>query len=138
MTKRVTNQSFDWRSLKLVQQLEPGMPTACLSIQSANTDNLRDARWTAGLQMADHASAPELVKAAACAVWSPNNGALTQALVEQAQALGLQVHPWTINEPADMRRLLDWGVDGIITDYPDRLRATLQQRGMALPAAVAY
>ena len=138
MTKRVTIQSFDWRSLKLVQQLEPGMPTACLSIQSANTDNLQGTSWTAGLRLADHASVPELVKAAACTIWSPNNGALTQALVKQAQALGLQVHPWTINEPTDMRRLLDWGVDGIITDYPDRLRAVLQQRGMALPAAVAY
>ena len=138
MTQRVTIQSFDWRTLKLVHQLEPGMPTACLSIESTNANNLRDANWTAGLRLADHASAPDLVKAAACTVWSPNNGALTQALVKQAQALGLQVHPWTINEPGDMTRLLDWGVDGIITDYPDRLRAILQQRGMPVPAAAGY
>ena len=138
MAKRVTVQSFDWQSLKLVQQLEPSMPTACLSIQAANSNNLQGARWTAGLQLSDHAGAPGLVKAAACTIWSPNNGALTLALVKQAQALGLQVHPWTINEPADMQRLLDWGVDGIITDYPDRLRAVLQQRGMPLPTAVAY
>ena len=138
MTKRVTVQSFDWQSLKLVQQLEPGMPTACLSIQTASSNNLQGARWTAGLQLSDHAGVPGIVKAAACTIWSPNNGALTQNLVKQAQALGLQVHPWTINEPADMQRLLDWGVDGIITDYPDRLRAALQQRGMPLPTAVEY
>ena len=43
--------------------------------------------------------------------------------------------PTTVNEIADMERLMDWGVDGIITDRPDRLRAVMQQRGMALPAA---
>ena len=136
MEKRVTIQSFDWRSLKLVQQLEPGVPTACLSVQSANADNLRGTSWTAGLQLSAYASAPDLVKAAACTIWSPNNGSLTQALVKRAQALGLLVHPWTINDPVDMQRLLDWGVDGIITDYPDRLRIILQQRGMVMPAAV--
>jgi glycerophosphoryl diester phosphodiesterase len=36
-----------------------------------------------------------------------------------------------------MARLIDWGVDGLITDYPDRLRAVMQQRGMVLPPAVA-
>jgi glycerophosphoryl diester phosphodiesterase len=38
---------------------------------------------------------------------------------------------------SDMGRLLDWKVDGIITDYPDRLRGIMQQRGMPLPAPVA-
>jgi glycerophosphoryl diester phosphodiesterase len=47
--------------------------------------------------------------------------------------LGLQVIPWTVNEVADMRRLMDWGVDGIITDYPDRLREVMRERGLPLP-----
>jgi len=37
----------------------------------------------------------------------------------------LQIVPWTVNEPVDMQRLLNWGVDGITTDYPDRLLALL-------------
>ena len=56
--------------------------------------------------------------------------------MREAQDLGLSVIPWTVNEAADMERLLDWRVDGIITDYPDRLRAVLQRRGIALPPAV--
>jgi len=53
--------------------------------------------------------------------------------LRQAQQLGLKVIPWTVNEPDDMDRLIGWGVDGLISDYPDRLRARLQARGVALP-----
>jgi len=135
MAGRTSIQSFDWRTLQLVQQLAPGIPTVYLTVQTANNDNVRDGRWTAGLRIADHGSVPKLVKAAGGAVWSPNGAALTQALVQEAQALGLQVIPWTINSPPDMERLIDWGVDGLITDYPDRLRAVLAARRLPLPPA---
>ena len=41
--------------------------------------------------------------------------------------------PWTVNEPGDMRRLIEMKVDGIITDYPNRLRGVMSERGLALP-----
>lgn len=136
MRERVSIQSFDWRTLQRVQQREPGIPTVYLSIQTANTDNTKDGTWTAGLRLADHGSVPRMVKAAGGKVWAPNQGALTQALVREAQALGLQVIPWTVNNPADMDRIVGWGVDGLITDYPDRLREVLGKRGIALPPQV--
>ena len=137
MTRRVTIQSFDWRTLLLVQKLEPAIPTVYLTIQTANNDNTRDGLWTGGLKIADHGSAPKMVKASGGAVWSPNGGAVTEALVKEAHALGLKVVPWTINNPADMDRMIGWGVDGLISDYPDRLRDVLRARGMALPPAVS-
>ena len=137
MASRVTLQSFDWRTLQLAQKRAPQIPTVYLSFQTASVDTTKDGVWTAGFQLADHGgSLPRMVKAAGGAVWSPNGGALTQALVKEAQALGLQVIPWTINTPADMQRLMDWGVDGLITDYPDQLRDVMKARKMALPLAV--
>lgn len=138
MTGRVTLQSFDWRSLRLVQTLEPTIPTACLSSGSpgSSAGNIHDARWTAGLGLSDYPSVPALVKAAGCNIWSPNFNNLTPALVKQAQSLGLQVLPWTVNEAADMQLLLEQGVDGLITDYPDRLRVQMGKHGLLLPAAV--
>jgi glycerophosphoryl diester phosphodiesterase len=116
MQDRVTIQSFDWRSLRRVQQVQPGLPTSYLTIQTANTDNVNDPAWTAGLLLSDHGgSVPRLVKAAGGGSWAPNGGALTEALVKEAQALGLKVTPWTVNAPADMERFIAWGVDGIIT-----------------------
>lgn len=134
MASRVSIQSFDWRTLRLVQQAAPTIPTVCLTVQSASSDNVRDGRWTAGLKLEEHGSTPALVKAAGCSAWSPNAGALTQPLVKDAQALGLQVVPWTVNQPADMDRLMGWGVDGLITDYPDRAREVMAARRMPLPA----
>lgn len=53
---------------------------------------------------------------------------LTRGFVAAAHARNLHVHAWTINDPADMRRLLDAGVDGIMTDYPERLLALLGRK----------
>jgi glycerophosphoryl diester phosphodiesterase len=134
MERRVSIQSFDWRTLKLVQQLAPEIPTVHLTLQSTNNDTVRDGTWTAGLRMGDHGgSVPRLVKAAGGRTWSPNAGALTQDSLKEAQELGLRVIPWTVNAPADMDRLIAWGVDGLITDYPDRLRDAMARAGLPLP-----
>lgn len=137
MTKRVMIQSFDWRTLALVQRLEPGMRTVYLTVQGRNTNNVEDPAWTAGRQARDYPSLPDMIKAAGGKVWAPNYNNIEASSAQRAHGLGLQLVPWTVNETADMRRLIDWGVDGIITDYPDRLREVMRERGLALPAGLA-
>ena len=55
---------------------------------------------------------------------------LTKARVGAIHRAGYRVHVWTINVRDDMHTLIDWGVDGIVTDRPDLLREVLQARGM--------
>jgi glycerophosphoryl diester phosphodiesterase len=135
---RTTVQSFDWRTLLEVRKLAPEIATACLTIETQNMDTVRRATppspWHAGLDLAAHGgSVPKLVKAAGCGTWSMFWRNLTPELVKEAKALGLAVVPWTVNDPTEMGRLIDLGVDGVITDYPDRLRQVMAQRGLKLP-----
>ncbi len=138
MARRTAVQSFDWRTLAIVQREAPEIATAYLSSQGADIDNIGAGRqepspWTAGVQLRDHGSVPKMVKAAGGAIWSPNYRDLDAALVKNARELGLKVLPWTVNDRADMERLIDWGVDGLITDYPDRLREVMAAKGLPLP-----
>jgi glycerophosphoryl diester phosphodiesterase len=138
MAERTTVQSFDWRTLIEVKRLRPRQATACLTIEaeSMNT-NAVDATgaspWHAGLRRADHRSLPRLVKAAGCETWSMFWRNLTPELAAEARALGLKLLPWTVNDPAEMARLIDMNVDGLITDYPDRLRKVLAAKQIPLP-----
>ena len=126
MIDRADLQSFDWRTLLEARALAPGLSTACLTVEQPWEDNLRRGRpgpspWTAGLDVDSFGgSTPRLVKAAGCAVWSPHHRDLTGEALAEAHALGLRVVVWTVNEAADMRALARLGVDGIISDYPDR------------------
>jgi glycerophosphoryl diester phosphodiesterase len=136
MAQRVIIQSFDWRTLALVQQQAPGLRTACLTAQQAWTDNITPKpgrpRWTGAVATHDHADVPSMVAAAGGNIWSPYFGDLTVALVTQAQALGLRVIPWTVNTATDLDSMIELGVDGLISDYPDRVVATLKQKKIGL------
>jgi glycerophosphoryl diester phosphodiesterase len=145
MTGRSTVQSFDWRTLIVMQKLAPDIPTVYLSAQQTWLDNIQAGEpgaspWTAGLDVDDYAgSVPKAIKAAGGQVWSPYWKNLTADSLKEAQGAGLEVVVWTVNDPADMARMMDMGVDGIITDYPDRLRALLDARGYARnPKTGAY
>lgn len=134
---RSTIQSFDWRTLQVVQREAPEIGTVYLTARQRWLDNVAGdpSPWTAGFRLAEHGSVPKMIHAAGGRIWSSFFGDLDRAQVQQAQALGIQVLAWTVNEPADIARLLDLGVDGIISDRPDRVRAEMARRGMALPMA---
>jgi glycerophosphoryl diester phosphodiesterase len=127
---RVTIQSFDWRTLEAVKELAPDIPVACLAVMNFSIDgawyNLQPggegpSPWLAGLDFDDYGSIPALVHAFAADILSPYYREIDQQDVEEAHRLGLKVIPWTVNDKRTMKKLIDWGVDGVITDTPDSL-----------------
>ncbi|NDP43496.1 MAG: glycerophosphodiester phosphodiesterase [Aromatoleum sp.] len=139
LADRVTIQSFDWRTLLEAKKLAPEIETVCLTIETADNDTVRrnaggPSPWLGGLDLAAvGGSLPKLVKAAGCGTWSPFWRNVTASLVVEAHALGLKLIPWTVNEPANMAALIAIDVDGLITDYPNRLRKVMADNGIPLP-----
>lgn len=105
---RVIIQSFDHRSLLAIRQINDSIQLAALT-----------SRYIPDL---------EELSQQGIMIWSPNYRGLNQDLVEEAHELGLRVIPWTVNDNEDMAVLIEVGVDGIITDYPDRLMEIVTEK----------
>jgi glycerophosphoryl diester phosphodiesterase len=111
---RTVVRSFDHRCVRALRRLESRLSAVALV---AGTTPVAPA---------------DLVRQADAQGYGPDLEFLDERQVRELHAAGLRVIPWTVNDPADWERLLAWGVDGLTTDYPDRLAAFLQARGVAL------
>ena len=107
LLERVTLQSFDLNILEAIHQQQAGIVTAQLV---ENTDSFQD-----NLQRLSFKPT----------IYSPYFEVINQQMVDEVHAQGMRLVPWTVNEVTDMRRLLFLGVDGIITDYPNRIEEAL-------------
>ena len=136
---RVMIESFDWRTLQLVQKQAPSIPTVYLTQVQQPEENIyhdRPSPWTAGFDPLKYGgSIPRAVKAAGGGIWSPLYEDIDAASITEAHKLGLKVVVWTVNKPEDMARFIEMGVDGIISDRPDVLRAVAAKKGITPPAA---
>jgi len=149
---RATIQSFDWRTLAVVRQRAPEIARAYLTAERDWLDNVArgapgPSPWLDGLDVDDFgASIPDMIAAAESpnpekpvapppwsVVWAPYFRDLRQLDLDRAHSLGIKVVVWTVNDRATMGSLIDMGVDGIITDYPARLRAVMAAQGLAPP-----
>ena len=108
MDKRTTVQAFDWRLLKVVEREAPELPTVYCT-------------WGEG-------SDPARVHAAGGNIWSPDFERVTPEKLAAARKWNMWVTVWTVNEPADIARMVAMGVDGIACDYPDRVFNELRKR----------
>lgn len=139
-------QSFDWRTLPLVRAAAPSIPRIALWDE---TTFVPGSPWLDGIDPAvvsDPIVAATMVGADVLSPGysvpygqvpgDPGFALVADAeFVSRAHGLGLKVIPWTINDPGAMRAQIAAGADGIITDYPTRLRSVMAELGMPLPPA---
>lgn len=118
---------FDWRVIVAARLMIPELDCVAL-LEEATVQP--GTEWLAGLDPADLAGA---ALAAGASVVSAQASLTTPDLIDAAHRLDLMVTPWTVNDPADMAHFIDLGVDGLVTDYPDRARAVLESYGLRLP-----
>jgi glycerophosphoryl diester phosphodiesterase len=137
MSDRIMVQSFDWRTLQLVQKQAASIPTVYLTQQKGAGATIgldKATEWTAGFDPGDYGrSLPRTIKAACGAIWSPYFRDVDADLIAESHRLGLKVVVWTVNKPDDIAAMIDIGVDGIISDRPDVLRKVAGEKGIVLP-----
>lgn len=131
--------AFDWRVLDEAAIMEPGLKRCCLT----EAGTVKDAHLWFGkanlenFSQDEPGSLPRVVASTGAKVWAPDYKMLNKFEVEQAHRLGLAVIPWTVNEPEDIHNMLDFGVDGIISDWPDRVLELLAGRDLR-PASPGF
>jgi len=118
VVERTRVRSFDHRSVRAIRQIEPELSTAVLIANSAPV------------------SPVTLVQEAGATTYCPDYRFFDESMMRALHAGGVAVVPWTVNRAEDWERLVAWGVDGITTDYPDRLAAWLREKGIAWTSEV--
>ncbi|KAI0344130.1 PLC-like phosphodiesterase [Trametopsis cervina] len=157
--KAITYQSFDWRTLIEMKKLDSSVITSALiDSDTATGPGNTSTPWLGGLQLSlfpgptfgqQVAQAARYIHANVLSPAAKHDDSpvidisqesfisfTTKAMVDEAHELGLEIKPWTVNRLNMVDQLLDWGVDGIITDYPNAVRRLVKQR--QLPAAPKY
>lgn len=130
-------QSFDWRTLAIARRLAPKLRrVALVDASTAQVGKPGASPWLGGIDV-DAApyrgDVPFAATSVRAAVISPNQVLVDAAFVASAHRHRELVVPYTVDAVRDMQTLIATGVDGIITDYPDRLRDVLGALGYRLP-----
>ena len=156
LTDQVTIQSFDWGALMRMREVEPRLPIVALTNgqQFLQMGQAGASPWLGGIDIDDFTGSLQQRFVAAADSFGadavspvhgdPQGGTVndpnyvpftTTELVRAAHRRGMEVVPWTVNDPATVQSLIDVGVDGIITDRPDIVRTIMDDNGFRLPRA---
>ncbi|MGL6235515.1 MAG: glycerophosphodiester phosphodiesterase family protein [Segniliparus sp.] len=143
---QVRIKSFDWRNLDFVRKQNPKIRLIALYdektffpgspwLGSVDYAAVGGDPVKAAQQIGAEALSPCYTTAGCAGSTPPGPGAplLDKGLVDRAHKAGIKVVPWTVNDEKAMAGLIDLGVDGIVTDYPDRLREVLKSKGLEAP-----
>jgi len=153
---QITYQSFDWRTLIAMKELDPRVTTSALiDAETIIGPDNSTSKWLAGLRIDNFpgVNLGEKISNAAASIGagilSPDASITVETgidpsdpsyipfstmkdMIQQSHYLGMEVKPWTVNQLNIAEQLIDWGVDGIITDYPGVMRRDMQRRGKSV------
>jgi glycerophosphoryl diester phosphodiesterase len=118
---RIIYSSFDWRVLREIKERDSKIPRAYLT-SGARGKIYDKSPWLDFTPLHNGVELPELIKALGGSAWHPNYKDVNKEIVQTSHDKGLPVNVWTVNRESDMLRMIDYGVDGIMTDYPLKLK----------------
>ena len=120
LSDKIIYSSFDWRVLREIKERDPKIPRAHLT-SGAKGKIYDKSPWLDFTPLHSEVELPKLIKALGGSAWHPNYKDVNKEIIEISRNEGLPVNVWTVNKEQDMLRMIDYGVDGIMTDYPLKL-----------------
>ena len=126
---RIIYSSFDWRILREIKERDSKIPRAYLT-SGARGKIYDKSPWLDFTPLHNGVELPELIKALGGSAWHPNYKDVNKEIVQISHDKGLPVNVWTVNRESDMLRMIDYGVDGIMTDYPLKLKELCERKNI--------
>ena len=121
LSDKIIYSSFDWRVLREIKERDPKIPRAHLT-SGAKGKIYDKSPWLDFTPLHSEVELPKLIKALGGSAWHPNYKDVNKEVIEISRNEGLPINVWTVNREQDMLRMIDYGVDGIMTDYPLKLK----------------
>ena len=128
LTDKIIYSSFDWRVLREIKNYNSEIPRAYLTQDQRNIYD--QSPWMDFTPLHNNVDLPKLIKAHGGKAWHPYHKNLNDKNIKIAQSENLPVNVWTVNKEDDMLRMIDIGVDGIMTDYPVQLKELCEKKNI--------
>ena len=127
LQNKIIISSFDWRTLTEIKNHYPEISRAYLSFQQQTGIKIKNtiynrSPWMSFLPFFEKYELPKIIKSQGGKALHPYHKDITKKLVDISHQEDLPVNVWTVNEENDMLKMIEYGVDGIMTDYPLRLK----------------
>lgn len=125
---KIIYSSFDWRVLREIKNYNSEIPRAYLTQDQRNIYD--QSPWMDFTPLHNNVDLPKLIKAHGGKAWHPYHKNINEKNIKIAQSENLPVNVWTVNKEKDMLRMIDYGVDGIMTDYPVQLKELCEKKNI--------
>ena len=127
--------SFDWRTLTEIKNQYPEISRAYLTYQQVRGMKIKKtiynrSPWMSFLPFYEDHELPKIIKSQGGKAWHPYRKDITKKLVDISHQEDLPVNVWTVNEEYEMLKMIEFGVDGIMTDYPLRLKELCEKENI--------
>ena len=132
---KIIISSFDWRILREVKKQSPEIPRAYLTFQQEKGMKIKKtiyskSPWIDHIPLTIVYDLPKIIKELGGSAWHPYYKDINKKAVKGAHDNNLPVNVWTVNDEDDMLKMIEYGVDGIMTDYPLRLKNLCEKRSI--------
>ena len=132
---KIIVSSFDWRTLTEIKNQYPEISRAYLTYQQVRGMKIKKtiynrSPWMSFLPYYEDHELPKIIKSQGGKAWHPYRKDITKKLVDISHQEDLPVNVWTVNEEYEMLKMIEYGVDGIMTDYPLRLKELCEKENI--------